>query len=122
MSKCTSQSDASSSGALSGVLGFFGSSTFYNPYGNDPSLQDQLDKVKAETQIASTKLSLLSLKRGIRTDKTILGSIGPNIKFLDNQSEYLFQTGKYAQKNVSFISSLAMIIIILVTIFFIITK
>ena len=119
---CESPSNAASSGALSGVLGFFGLSSFYNPYGDDPSHQDQLDELKANTQIASAKLAILSLQYTLKADKEILSDTSDNIDFLNNQSEYLFQTGKFAQKDISFISSLAMMIIILVTIFFIITK
>ena len=112
----------SSTGAIQGLLGFFGLSSFYNPYGNDPTLSDQLDQLKAETAVQSAKLSITSLKLQTKADTEILNQMNQTINFLNSQGEYLFQTGKLAKQEITFISSLAMIIIVLVTIFFVITK
>lgn len=112
----------SSSGALQGLLGFFGLSSFYNPYGDDPTLSDKLDELKAQTAVQSAKLSMLSLQLDINKDRKILDNMNSTINFINYQGEYLFQTGKFAKQEISFISSLAMLIIVLVVIFFAVTK
>lgn len=115
-------STISSKGAIEGVLGFFGLSSFYNPYGDDPTQQENLDKLKTDTAIASAKLSMLSLQKTKEVDINILKSITSTIGFLNNQNQYLFQTGKFAKQEISFISSLGMVLILLVVIFFALTK
>ena len=122
MSCGNSDAVVSSSGALQGVLGFFGLSSFYNPYSDDPSLNDKLDELKAQTEIQSAKLSVLALQFTKKADSEMLDQINSTMQFMNYQSEYLFQTGKFAKQELSFISSLAMLIIILVAIFFVITK
>ena len=112
----------SSQGAVQGVLGFFGSNSFFNPYGDDPTQQDKLDRLKADTAIASAKLSMLSLQYTKDLDKDIFNSIMSTIGFLNNQNQHLLQIGKFAKEETSFISSLGMILIVLVTIFFVLTK
>lgn len=122
MSCGNSDAVVGSSGALQGALGFFGLSSFSNPYSDDPSLNDKLDDLKAQTEIQTAKLSVLALKFTITADSEMLDQINSTMQFMNYQSEYLFQTGKFAKQELSFISSLAMIIIILVSIFFVVTK
>jgi hypothetical protein len=112
----------SSQGAIQGALGFFGLGSFYNPYGNDPTENNKLEQLKADTQIASAKLSIITLQKTANLDKDILKSINSTIGFLNNQSDYLFETGKFAKQEISFISSLGMVLVVLVTIFFVLTK